>query len=201
MSGDVEMFWVEQGQLLMAAVPVADGIDDGQFVNGHYDHDPYWATVQRTHMHLWDVEYFHVPRGRVLFNKAEDRFNVYLDKVLCTNPIKRMILAHFHLPRKHTIFRTDLHDTTDPDDLDRLCSSSPTSTAAAPTSCLCGGACGPWRGHSSWRLTNTSLMRSGTPSRRNRARSISRTTGIAVSALSMMRSWPHAISRACAWRT
>ncbi|HEX9870447.1 MAG TPA: hypothetical protein VGC99_18015 [Candidatus Tectomicrobia bacterium] len=41
MSGDVGIFWVDQGQLIMAAVPVADGIDDGRFVNGPHDHDPY----------------------------------------------------------------------------------------------------------------------------------------------------------------
>jgi hypothetical protein len=120
MSGDVGIFWVEQGHLIMAAVPVADGIDDGRFVNGLYDHDPYWETVQRTHVHLWEVEYYQVPRGRVLFNKAKHCFYVYLDTVLCTNQIKRMILEHFHLPRKHTSFRTDLHYTTDPDELDRL---------------------------------------------------------------------------------
>jgi hypothetical protein len=78
MSGDVGIFWVDQGQLIMASVPLADGIDDGRFVNGPYDHEPYWATVQRSHVHLWDVEYHQVPRGRVLFNKAEDRFYVYL---------------------------------------------------------------------------------------------------------------------------
>jgi hypothetical protein len=89
-------------------------------VNGLYDHEPYWETVQRPHVHLWDVEYDQVRRGRVLFNKAENRYYVYLDQVLCTNPIKRMILEHFHLPRKHTIFRTDLRYTTDPDELDRL---------------------------------------------------------------------------------
>jgi hypothetical protein len=111
---------VDQGHLIMAAVPVADGIDDGLFVNGPYDHDPYWATVQRTHVQLWDVEYFHVPRGRVLFNKVEDRFYVYLDKVLGTATIKHMLVERFHLPRKHTIFRTDVHYTTDPDDLDHL---------------------------------------------------------------------------------
>jgi hypothetical protein len=120
MSGDVGIFWVDQGHLIMAAVPVADGIDDGQFVNGPYDHDPYWATVQRTHVQLWDVEYHQVPRGRVLFHKAEHRYYVYLDKVLCTATIKHIIVERFHLPRRQTAFRTDVHYTTDPDDLDRL---------------------------------------------------------------------------------
>jgi hypothetical protein len=120
MTGDVGIFWVDQGQLIITAVPVADGVDDGLFVNGPYDHDPYWAIVQRTQMHLWSVEYYQVPRGRVLFNKAEHRFYVYLDKVLCTATIKRLIVERFHLPRQQTVFRTDVHYTTDPNDLDRL---------------------------------------------------------------------------------
>jgi hypothetical protein len=120
MSGDVGIFWVDQGHLIMAAVPVADGIDDRRFVNCPDDHDPYWKTVQRTHVHLWDVEYHQVPRGRVLFNKAEHRFYGYLGTVLCTATIKHMIVERFHLPRKHTIFQTDLHYTTDPDELTRL---------------------------------------------------------------------------------
>jgi hypothetical protein len=104
----------------MASVPFADGIDDGRFVNGADDHEPYWEIVQRTHPHLSGEEYYQVPRGRVLFNKTEKRFNVYLDKVLCKAPIAYVIVERFHLPRKHTIFRTDLHYTTDPNDLDRL---------------------------------------------------------------------------------
>jgi hypothetical protein len=120
MSGDVGIFWVDQDHLIMAGMPVADGVDDGQCVNGPDDHDPYWETVQRTHVHLWEVEYYQVPWGRVLFNKAEHRFYVYLDMVLCTNRIKRRILEHFHLPRKRSSFRTDLHYTTGADELDRL---------------------------------------------------------------------------------
>jgi hypothetical protein len=85
-----------------------------------HDHDPFWPTVQRNHEHLQSLEYYQVPRGRVLFNKTESRFYCYLDKVLCTATIKRMIMAHFHLLRAKTIFQTDLHYTTDPDELDQL---------------------------------------------------------------------------------
>jgi hypothetical protein len=46
-------------------------------------------------------------------------FYVYLDKVLCIPAIKRMIIARFQLPPAKTIFRTDLHDTTAPDELDQ----------------------------------------------------------------------------------
>jgi hypothetical protein len=56
MTGDVGIFWVDRGQLIMAAVPLAEGVDDGLFVNGPYDHDPCWPVVQRTHTHLERVE-------------------------------------------------------------------------------------------------------------------------------------------------
>jgi hypothetical protein len=78
------------------------------------------AAYCGSHVALWDVEYYQVPRGRVVFNKAEHRFYVYLHKVLRKARIKRMIVEPFHLPLKQTVFRTDLHYTTDPDDLDRL---------------------------------------------------------------------------------
>jgi hypothetical protein len=78
--------------------------------------------VQRAHVYLWAVEDYHVPQGRVLFNKAEQRFYVYLDQVSCKATIKRLIVERFHLPRRQTVFRTDVHYTSNPDDLDRLCS-------------------------------------------------------------------------------
>jgi hypothetical protein len=120
MTGSVGIFWFDRGQLIIDAVPLADGVDDGVFVNGPYDHDPYWPIVQRTHANLRALEYDQVPRGRVLFNKTESRFYGYLDKVLDTPMMKRIIMACFHLPRKHTVFQTDLHYTTEPGDLNQL---------------------------------------------------------------------------------
>ena len=119
-TGDVGIFWIDRGQLIIAAVPLADRVDDGVFVNGPADHDPYWPIVQRTHANLRGLEYDQVPRGRVLFNKTESRFYGYLDKVLDTPMMKRMFMARFHLARKHTVFQTDLHYTTDPGDLNQL---------------------------------------------------------------------------------
>jgi hypothetical protein len=70
--------------------------------------------------HLRGLEYFHVPRGWVLFDKTQHRFQCYLDKRLCTVTIKRVIMAHFHLPCTKTIFQPDLYYTTDPNELDQL---------------------------------------------------------------------------------
>jgi hypothetical protein len=49
MTGDVGIFRVDRGELIVAAVPLAEGVDDGRLVISSYDHDPYWPIVQRTH--------------------------------------------------------------------------------------------------------------------------------------------------------
>jgi hypothetical protein len=38
--GGVDMFWVDHGPRLMAALPLADGHDEGRCLNSPHDHDP-----------------------------------------------------------------------------------------------------------------------------------------------------------------
>ena len=115
----VGIFWVYQGQLIEAAVPLHAGIDDGDFINGPFDHMAYWETVRRTIPALRTVEYDAVPRGRVLYKKVEGRCVVYMDKVLHREEVKTGIMTHFELPAE-TLFATDIHYTTVPADLERL---------------------------------------------------------------------------------
>jgi hypothetical protein len=86
-----------------------------------------------------------VPRRRVLFSQAEHRYYVYPDAVSCTATIKHTIVGRLHLPWRRTVFRTNVHDTTAPDQLDRLFSEEHTRNAAPPHSYLGGGGCGPGR--------------------------------------------------------
>ena len=104
----------------MAAVPLVQGVDDGSFVNGPYDHLTTWPAMQRQHRSLRYIEYDAIPRGRVLLAKDDQRFYVYMDKVLFTRAIQRAVREAFHLPHAQTQFRTDLHSTTDPNELNRL---------------------------------------------------------------------------------
>ena len=103
----------------MAAVPLAEGVDDRLFVNGAYDHDPLWPTVQCPHEPLQHLEYDQVRRGRVIFNKTENCFSCDLDYICCTATITQMLIAHVHLTRPKTIFKLNRQDTTDPNDLDQ----------------------------------------------------------------------------------
>jgi len=115
----VGIFWVYHTQQIVAAVPLHEGMDDGDFINGPWDHLPYWETVRRTIPALRTVEYDAVPRGRVLYKKAEGRCYVYMDKVLHRDVVKQVIRHHFELPVA-TPFLSDLHYTTTPEDLERL---------------------------------------------------------------------------------
>ncbi len=45
---NVGICWFYQGRPLVAAVPLQDGIEDERFINGPYDHLPYWETVRRS---------------------------------------------------------------------------------------------------------------------------------------------------------
>src|SRR5207245_11009414 len=87
-----------QGQLIEAAVPLHEGIDDGDFINGPFDHMAYWETVRRTIPALRTVEYDAVPRGRVLYRTAEGRGYVYMEQVLHRRAGKALIRPLFELP-------------------------------------------------------------------------------------------------------
>ena len=115
----VGIFWVYHTQPIVAAVSLSEGIDDSDFINGPYDHLPYWETVRRTIPALRSVEYDEVPRGRVLYKKTERRCVVYMDQVLHREDVTQVIRSHFELPAA-TPFLTDLHYTTTPEDLERL---------------------------------------------------------------------------------
>ena len=123
MQGDVGIFWVYRGKLIISTVPVAKGVDDGTCINGPDDHLPFWSTVQRQYSVLRRFAYEEIPRGRVLFSKPDQTFYVYMDKVLFTEKIIQTLLRTLHLPPRHTSFQTDLHYTTDPEDLEQLFSS------------------------------------------------------------------------------
>lgn len=116
----VGIFWVYRGRLLKAAVAVADGLRYGNAVHSPVDHVTFWPELQRQVKTLRDLEYEHVPRGRVVFQSSEDRFCVYMDKKLHNRQVKERLLAEFRLPRRRTGFLTDPHYTTDAEELDRL---------------------------------------------------------------------------------
>jgi hypothetical protein len=122
----VGIFWIYRGQLILKAVPLQEGLDDGDFINGPEDHLSYWDTLRRTRPALRSVEYDAVPRGRVLYKKSEGQCYVYMDIVLHHEDVKKLLRHHFALPAE-TPFATDIHYTTTPADLARLFDDHPST--------------------------------------------------------------------------
>ena len=116
--GRVGVFWVHKGRLLPESMPLADGSDDGDFVNGPEGHVAVWSRVRgrwrETFPEIAFLEYEEVPRGRVLYDRSNGRYRVFLDSQLMAASIKRQIREAFDLPAGMTVFETDLHYTTDP---------------------------------------------------------------------------------------
>ena len=114
------IFWVFRRRLLKADTPLERGIHTREAINGQFDHLDFWPVLQRLWPEFRGLQYEEVPRGRILFLKADRTFCVYMDKSLHTPEIKRLLLEEFDLPRAGTKFLTDPHYTTDPEELDRL---------------------------------------------------------------------------------
>jgi hypothetical protein len=118
MAAKVGIFWVYQGEIIAVPVEREAGEDDGLFINGPQGHAEAWEALRRRDPHLRYLEYEQVPRGRVLFDKRQRRYLVYLDRVLLKARVKAQVRAAFGLPR--AVFCTDEHYTTSEDDLARL---------------------------------------------------------------------------------
>jgi hypothetical protein len=118
--GRVGIFWCYKEQIISASVPLESGVDEGDFVNGPYDHISYWEVVRQTHRELKYLEYEEVPRGRVLYEKGKKRFRIYMDKCLFNNDHKKLLLITFCLKETDFDFATDEHYTTNKRMLDKL---------------------------------------------------------------------------------
>lgn len=118
--GKVGIFWVYDGLVLASSVGLENADQSGSFFDSPENHVDVWPRIQRQRAELNGLEYFSVPRGRVVFNQDERRFTVYLDKVLMTPDIQEQIRVAFSLPEAETRFERDAHYTTDPEEIERL---------------------------------------------------------------------------------
>lgn len=108
--GKVGIFWIFKGELIHNSVPVTDGEEYGDFVNGLCGHCTYWPHVQRTRPETRHHEYEQVPRGRVVYRKHDDIFLVYGSERFVRNEAqKQLVLSAFGLAAAKTVFRADEH--------------------------------------------------------------------------------------------
>ncbi len=113
--GEVGIFWFFKGSVILDSIPHTLGEDYGDFINGRSDHCTFWPSIQQLLSEAAKYEYDQVPRGRVVYNKKDDRFLVYgSEKFVQNKQQKDMVLLKFNLPPGKTIFRADEHYATIP---------------------------------------------------------------------------------------
>jgi hypothetical protein len=106
----VGIFWLHGRRLVVftedaASVRPVAGVRDSRF-----GHDEEWPRVQAMHPELAGLEYFDIPRGRVLHRPAEGVFDVFLpSRLLRDRRVVAAIARAFGLPTGSIRLRTDEH--------------------------------------------------------------------------------------------
>lgn len=110
----VGIFWLyEHDVAFMHAVPLAEGLAYGDAVGSTKGHADYWEELrssgglEKLPVALRD-EYFHIPRGRVVFRRDLGRFYVYHGNNVTRADLEKVRKA-FGLNKSGTSFEQDLH--------------------------------------------------------------------------------------------
>ena len=81
-----------------------EGEDSGDYVNGPAGHYTFWRNVQKVFPELRAYEYDQVPRGRVVYSKAEQRFFIYGSKQFVRSATqKNSVLGRFNIPESQAV--------------------------------------------------------------------------------------------------
>lgn len=120
----IGVFWVYRGMVFGQAEHVALGTEAVPgLTDSRLEHVELWeqmTSAKRLFPELATMEYQQVPRGRVLWQRKEDRHLIYLDKTLYSQKIFTAIAEFFQFKRSQAVWKTDSHYTTAADELDRL---------------------------------------------------------------------------------
>lgn len=120
----IGVFWVYKNTVLGKARTFSEG---EEAVIGLIDspdtHVQLWvqkSSFIQAFPELEGCEYQDIARGRVLFDRLNNRYIVYLDQLLNTPKNRKHIAQFFNFPVKQTLWRSDLHYTTATDALNEL---------------------------------------------------------------------------------
>ena len=103
-------------QLLTASVAMSEAEPYGDCLTYGPGHYHVWLGWRRTrdltpsaHATVQAYEYEDWPRGRIVFDRARDRFMLYADRKLIAAEIIGRICDRFRLPEDRTLIETDSH--------------------------------------------------------------------------------------------
>lgn len=104
----VGAFYMIGDTLLSNNVKVSDGDEYGGFVN-YSTHWDLWKALCQTYRKLSNYEYDDFPRGRVVFDKTNRKFIIYLDKKLNNPKAIDKICQEYGLGSNYVVNDTDEH--------------------------------------------------------------------------------------------
>ncbi len=111
----IGIFWFYKNQVLGVAHDVDLGqVDSLGLVDSPFTHVDYWPTIQKRIPELAEIEYEHIPRGRIIYDKNRDSFLVYLDEKLYFQEQARKICDFFDAGAdiNKVLFKKDPHYQT-----------------------------------------------------------------------------------------
>ena len=120
----VGIFWVYKNQVIGKAC----NLEEGQ------ENVPGLIDSPDSHIELWEhdpgftipfpefkgSEYQDVPRGRVIYSAKTKKVIVYMDKALHTKRTREIISKFFQLGGTEVVWKTDIHYTTQANEIDDL---------------------------------------------------------------------------------
>lgn len=104
----VGAFYIIGGKIASNDVPVRDGESYGDFVN-YSSHWDLWKAIQRVHPELRKYDYADFPRGRIVYNKKENKYIMYLDPKLKKTEYINLIKSRYNLRAGSYHFGNDEH--------------------------------------------------------------------------------------------
>lgn len=115
----VGIFWLYKGTVLCIASEISCGSENiPGLIDSKDNHSDVWDSNPdffKPYPELMGSEYYSIPRGRVLFNKALKMSIIYMDEILFKRDIKKKIISCFNLENVDVIWKNDIHYTTKTD--------------------------------------------------------------------------------------
>ena len=120
----IGVFWYHKDTVFGKVTRLAGGENtECNFVDSPDTHADIWdqnRSIRKSFTELYDMEYFEVPRGRVMWNLKDISARILMDSSLFEKAVKQKILQFFHLEKVPVAWGRDNHYTTNIDELNKL---------------------------------------------------------------------------------
>lgn len=96
--GEVAVFWLLKSRLYILPTDLDDAEPWGEYLNAP-GHEEVWARYRREHPEAARVGYDDPPRGRVVFDRVRQKFDLYADRCMLETPeMMAEIFRRLNLP-------------------------------------------------------------------------------------------------------